>query len=256
MRGKLLVGTVFPRIQQGLSAKEIIHEICSGDDKKAAGLFATVAWVLWNNRNNRVWNDAEEPGRNLGFKATHMWESWHAAQHLQVRNQHAEQQQQQGSWRVPTHGWLKCNVDAGFHRALNKTSTGWCLRDHFGRFIRAETTWIDGCCSIVEGESLALLGALHAMEQRGYSNVIIETDSKNVVDAIYRYRAGSSEFSYLVSQINNVLLCNPNFEVKFIKRQANIVAHTLARAAIAWSHRCTFESLPSCISTLLINEMI
>jgi hypothetical protein len=75
------------------------------------------------------------------------------------------------------------------------------------------------------------------------------------VAAIYHYRAGSSEFSYLVSQINNVLLCNPNFEVKFIKRQANMVAHTLARAAIAWSRRCTFESLPPCISTLLINEM-
>jgi hypothetical protein len=22
-----------------------------------AGLYATVAWVLWNNRNNRVWNE-------------------------------------------------------------------------------------------------------------------------------------------------------------------------------------------------------
>jgi hypothetical protein len=46
-------------------------------------------------------------------------------------------------------------------------------------------------------------------------------------------RGGISEFSFLISQINNILFCNPNFEVKFIKRQTNMVAHTLARAAIA-----------------------
>jgi ribonuclease HI len=80
----------------------------------------------------------------------------------------------------------------------------------------------------VKGESLALLEVLHVMEQRGLNHVIMETDSKSVVDAICNVRGGS-----FLSQINNILLCNPNFKVKFIKRQANMVAHTLARAAIA-----------------------
>jgi hypothetical protein len=77
-----------------------------------------------------------------------------------------------------------------------------------------------------------------------------------IVDAIHRLHGGSSEFSLLICHINNMLLSNPNFKVKFIKRQANMVAHTLARAAISWSSRCIFETLPLCISQLLINEMI
>jgi hypothetical protein len=77
-----------------------------------------------------------------------------------------------------------------------------------------------------------------------------------VVDAIHHFRGGSSEFSFIISNINNSLSCNPNFMVKFIKRQANMVAHTLARAAIFWSRRCTFETLPICITHLLNNEMI
>jgi ribonuclease HI len=113
-----------------------------------------------------------------------------------------------------------------------------------GRFIAVETTWIDGCCSIVEGESLVLLEALHAMEQRGLTHVIMETDSKSVVDTIYHFHGGSSEFCFIISQINNFLLCNPNFKVKFIKRQTNMVAHTFARATITWSRRCTFVSIP------------
>jgi ribonuclease HI len=139
---------------------------------------------------------------------------------------------------------------------MRKTSTGWCLHDHMGWFIRTETTWRDETCSIYEGESIALIEALHALEQQDITHVIIESDSKSVVDAIRHVRGGSSEFSFFISQINNILSCNPNFMVKFIKRQANMVDHTLAKATISRSRRCTFNILPPCISTLLINEMI
>jgi ribonuclease HI len=120
----------------------------------------------------------------------------------------------------------------------------------------AGTTWIDGSCSIVEGESIVLLEALKVMTQRGYSHVIFETDSKNVMDAIHHFRGRCSEFSAFVNNINNTLSCNQNFTIKFVKRQTNMVAHTLVRAAISWSHRCTFETLPICITLLLNNEMI
>jgi hypothetical protein len=40
-------------------------------------------WVLWNNRNNKVWNDMADTGRSLGFKARHLWEEWAAIQQLQ-----------------------------------------------------------------------------------------------------------------------------------------------------------------------------
>jgi hypothetical protein len=74
--------------------------------------------------------------------------------------------------------------------------------------------------------------------------------------SICHFRGGNSEFSSLISQINNILLCNSNFVVKFIKQQANMVANTLAMEAISWSRRCTFETLPLCITNLLNNEMI
>jgi hypothetical protein len=45
-----------------------IQEICSSLDKKPTGLFAMLAWVLWNNCNNSVWNGMKEPRRNLAIK--------------------------------------------------------------------------------------------------------------------------------------------------------------------------------------------
>ncbi|CAJ2643912.1 unnamed protein product [Trifolium pratense] len=138
---------------------------------------------------------------------------------------------------------------------LNKTSLGWCLRDHLGNFVMAGTGWREGNYSIVEGEALALFEALKVMEQKGLSHVLVETDSKSVVNAIQHLRDGHSQFSVLIRSIKNVLLLHPNFKVSFIKRQANMVAHTLARAATSWSSRCIFETLPSCIASILSNEM-
>ncbi|XP_045791962.1 uncharacterized protein LOC123886715 [Trifolium pratense] len=139
---------------------------------------------------------------------------------------------------------------------MNKSSTGWCFRNARGHFVMVETTLLYGNCSIVEGESLALFQAMKALTQSGISNVIFETDFKSVVDAITHFRGGSSEFSSLISHITNILSCNPNFTVKFIKRQANMIAHILARTAVSWPRRYTFESLLLCITTLLNNEMI
>jgi hypothetical protein len=77
-----------------------------------------------------------------------------------------------------------------------------------------------------------------------------------VVNAIHALRVGTSEFSSLIHNINNVLTTNSNFVVKFVKRQANMVAHSLARTAVLWYNRNIIELLPHCIATLLNNEMI
>jgi ribonuclease HI len=124
-----------------------------------------------------------------------------------------------------------------------------------GQFVTAGSSWSQGLCSIVEGEANALLEAMKEMEHKGFNYIIVETDSKNVADAICKSRVGNSVFSSLIYSIKNVMSSNPNFVVKFIKRQANSVAHTLARAAVSWPSRYIFDLLPPCISSLLFNEM-
>jgi ribonuclease HI len=247
---------LLPWLQDERDLCEIILDICASSDKNAAGQFATLVWVLWSNRNNSIWNETKEQGMALGYKAKHIWEEWFTAQQVQ-HGQHTPAQPVSAlQWQKPPEGWYKCNVDAGFHRDCNKTSGGWCLRDHSGMFVAAGTSWLEGNCSVIEGEAIALLHSMRAMVQRGVSHAIFESDSKSLVDAIKHIHAGVSDFSLIVQQINNVLSLNPNFMVRFVKRQANIVAHTLARAAISWPRRCNIDSLPHCISSYLHNEMI
>jgi hypothetical protein len=130
--------------------------------------------------------------------------------------------------------------------------TGCCLQDYMGIFVMTETTWLDGNYSIIEGEAISLFEAMKAMEQRRISHVIFEMDSKSVVDTIQYLCGGNYRFSLLVYHINNLLFVSPNFVIKFIMRQTNIVVHTLARTTFFWSIRCTFETLPIYISSLSV----
>jgi ribonuclease HI len=160
---------------------------------------------------------------------------------LQHQRQSLEQQK-------PDAGWYKCNADVGFQNVINKISVGWYLRDWRGSFVLAGTVWMDGLFSIAEGESIAILEAMKVIIQRGFSKVIFKTDSKSTVDAIHALRGGTSEFSSLICLIQNVLLCSSNFMVKFIKRQTNIVVHTLAKTIF-------FYLVTACLSfyTLILN---
>jgi ribonuclease HI len=194
-----------------------------------------------------------ESGRNIGIAVLQQWQQWFSVQ--QHGSSSVQQQQPILTWQKPPMNWYKCNFDAGFNKVLNRATAGWCIRDHGGDFIMAGTLWQEGKLTVIEGGAKALLEALKVMQQKVFSQVIFETDCKGVVDAIHNIHGGVSEFSSIIFRITSILLVNPNFVVKFIKRQANIVAHTLAKAASSWARCCNFESLPLCITAYLNNEM-
>ncbi|MCI04612.1 hypothetical protein A2U01_0025659 [Trifolium medium] len=56
--------------------------ICSTEGQCVAGCVALTDWVIWNNRNNSVWNDNKETGHQLGMKSSHLWKDWKAAQRV------------------------------------------------------------------------------------------------------------------------------------------------------------------------------
>ncbi|MCI84150.1 putative ribonuclease H protein, partial [Trifolium medium] len=65
-------------------------------------------------------------------------------------------------WQPPQFGWLKCNVDAGFHDHGLVTNRGWCIRNDAGLFVCAGTAWDKGAHSITEAEALALMEAMQS----------------------------------------------------------------------------------------------
>jgi len=82
----------------------------------------------------------------------------------------------------------------------------------------------------------------------GYTRVSIELDCKLVVDGIKGCPIQRTEFSARLRACKRIMQSLPNFRISFIRRQANNVAHLLAREALlSYASRQVFYYIPSCI---------
>ncbi|XP_058741552.1 uncharacterized protein LOC131613929 [Vicia villosa] len=177
---------------------------------------------LWKNRNDFVWHNEKEDASKLGWLAFHKWQEWFLAQNpreTQIDNGEL------AHWSPPSSGCFKWSA------------------------------WDSCTFFVLEAEALALKEAIQASSTFHNTPLIFESDSQHVVKALSSSSKGSSEFITIINYIKLLLLNFPNIKVKFIKRQANMVAYTLAKAANSWSRRCLFDVIPPCITFHLINEI-
>ncbi|KAK2423742.1 hypothetical protein QL285_034175 [Trifolium repens] len=157
----------------------------------------------------------------------------------------------------PSQGRYKCNVDASFSSRLNRVGIGMCIRDDQGRFVIAKTVWKSPIMNVDLGEAIGLLSAIKWVHELQLHNVGFELDSKNVVAKFHGHREDRSELGDVIKDCQRLHASYfPNSSVEFIWRQANEVAHTLAKAASSLASVHLHIDIPSCIRTLIENEMI
>ncbi|MCH95758.1 cytochrome P450, partial [Trifolium medium] len=107
-----------------------------------------------------------------------------------------------------------------------------CIRDDQGRYVTAKTEWLEPILDVEIGEAMGLLSALKWVDELQLRDVDFEMDCKRVVDCLYSGRTYNSDFGDILRDCRNVLATNlVNSHVKFIRRQANEVAHRLAPEA-------------------------
>ena len=94
---------------------------------------------------------------------------------------------------------------------------GACICDEMRVFVRTHMGLREPMLQVIEGEAMALLGALQWVFSSGFQYVIFEIGSKILSDAIFWKKEDISEFGSIVTEINQLLSLNSNFVVKFIR---------------------------------------
>jgi ribonuclease HI len=130
-----------------------------------------------------------------------------------------------------------------------------CLRDENGHFIAAKTAWFHGLAQPQEAEARGLKEAIIWLGNRGLTDVSIELDCKQVVDGISNNIGTNSEFGAILRSCKVSLSFFPNFKISYVRRQANNVAHSLARASLSYDSSHCHDHMPSCIEYIVMNEM-
>jgi len=116
--------------------------------------------------------------------------------------------------------------------------------------------WLDPLHYVDLGEALVLLLTLRWVRDHQLGIVEFEIYSKIVVDSLYGSKCGVSNYSPMINGCRRLLAYDlVTFDVRFIRRQANKVAHSLARMALCHVSFRIYIKIPSFISTIIINEM-
>lgn len=76
-----------------------------------------------------------------------------------------------------------------------------------------------------------------------------------MVDSLNMHTIGLSNFHVILAKCRVNLSIIPNSKVSFVRRQANQVAHSLARASTFYACNHVLNIVPTCTTSLIRNEI-
>lgn len=134
-------------------------------------------------------------------------------------------------WSPPEVGALKINVDASVRAGSDTFLVGMVLRDYEGVFVAGKTISIQASGSIFEAEAIGVREALSWVKDQNLQNkrVYIESDSQLTARAIQSGDANYLEVGVVIEKCCQKLHRLELVSLHFIRRNANRVAHQLAR---------------------------
>ncbi|XP_060965447.1 uncharacterized protein LOC115720378 [Cannabis sativa] len=152
-------------------------------------------------------------------------------------------------WRPPPLDWVKLNCD--IRVGLDSMCAAVVARDHVGKVIWVVTSKLDFSNALC-GEAMACCLALQEAKARGVKFLILESDSRVVINAL-NGKDSRWEIDNYVSfcQITSPFFIGCTFA--FVSRQCNFMAHNVAKWA--FSHQ-RFGSVPlsSMPETIFCND--
>ena len=235
----------------------LLNRLCSETSDNLIKV-ASVIWGVWWARNKCVWD-----GQKMSPAIAMHWSSkqitnWRQAQDKRkaARNQlERDRNAYTTRWSVPNHGELKLNVDASVLDGANFFSVGMVLRDHHGTFVKGRVLKIAGKVEVIEAELIGILEALQWIKDiQGYS-VIIENDSLLSVQAINGKSINLLEAGIFIEQAREFISSRNWIKLGFVKKQANKVAHLMARLPCMLNGFIDLLSPPSCMLETLVSDI-
>lgn len=205
---------------------------------------AKVLQGVWFFRNKKFWEQ-----KTVSYVVGMDWSNkfftdWNSATSRRNNRQNSDTKispQLPQKWKPPDFECMKLNVDASVRVGASDFSIGLIIRDHRAHFVAGKVMCIARTGTVLEAEATAILEGLKWIVSMQYSNVMIESDSLISVNAIQNRSENFLEVGHLFEDCRAYLHSRGDLSISFVKRQANKVAHMLAR----------FPCLPNCQNVFL-----
>ncbi|PNT76249.1 hypothetical protein BRADI_1g46382v3 [Brachypodium distachyon] len=156
-----------------------------------------------------------------------------------------------GGWSRPPLDSVKINVDAGFPCDELRGTAGVIIRDHAGDFVAAANARLDFVSDVASAEARAVKLGLLLATSLGCSRIILNADNAEIVGALNGMDKYYGPAVAIVEDCSQMLLDFTKCSVEYCCREANAVAHELAKMAWCSTPSSWAESPPPGILPLL-----
>ena len=205
---------------------DVALEILGSGSSSDLEFFFGAAWAIWSNRNRIVYESSSQiPDHIWSFAKKFILESRSA---LSASPQNLSRQEDRGC-AAPL-SFFKINVDGATSEGGKNSSVGVVILDAVGNFVAACCKYFQGRYLVEEVEGLAMECGLLLAKELMLSQVILESDSMEVVSGVLDGNFGGC-VGHIYQGICSILASFSSWIVKHVRRDYNKAAHFLAQFA-------------------------
>jgi len=241
---------IAPYMTSSGSFSSIISAILRAIEAENCARFVAILWSIWRTRNACLW---EQKPINTNTSCIILLDIVRDFKWCNRPNDNV--QPATPVWSKPPTDWIKCNVDCALFEAERKFGVGICFRDSLGQLIQAHSMVFPSIPTAAECEATAIQQTLQISLDLGLNRVVFEIDCQLVVNAVLGNSSYVNELGILLSNCRTLLFSNASYALAYARRQANRVAHNLARASILHASPTIFYHSPYCIHYIILDEM-
>jgi ribonuclease HI len=159
-------------------------------------------------------------------------------------------------WSKPEPRFMKLNVDVAYYDDSRSGSFGAVIRDYQGNFMGAKCDIIPSAASASMAEAIATREGLMLANSMGINRLIVESDSIETVEACTGEARWWNESAAFYADCIDISSSIGTVSFKFCPREANQVAHEIAKFCFLNALNCNWvDDPPSFLLDRLLNDV-
>jgi hypothetical protein len=102
-------------------------------------------------------------------------------------------------WIVPPEGWVKLNIDAGYHPDMGEASTGVVVRDNHGKVLLSAWRSLRNVTSVEEAEAEACLHGIRLTTEWIRQPTLVEANCATLIHALGKVVDSQSQWAGVIT---------------------------------------------------------
>jgi ribonuclease HI len=191
-----------------------------------AKLLLTGGWYLWWERRQLTYEETVQPRLAIVF----LTKNYKLAMKKDAKIRHG--------WKIPRESYISLNIDASFDEDNGCGSMGAIIRNGSGGMIAASNTFIPYLVDAPIAEAFALKEGLMLAQHIEGNRLIVQSDCLEIVQTTENRGFTANSAAAIYDECNIVWNRFQEISIEHLSREANKVAHQLARQAMITRTNC------------------